>query len=74
MSKKKKKPLNAHDLLEFLLSLQRHGNNLKAIEVNFRPDRNSDVVSTEVVEEDLYDSLTNNILESIVIVGDSKEV
>ena len=71
---KKKKPLNAHELLEFLLKLKRQGNNLKAVTVNFRPDRDSDVVSTEEVEEDLYDSNTNNILESIVLVGDSREV
>ena len=71
---KKKKPLNAHELLEFLLKLKRQGENLKAIEINIRTDRNSDTMSAEEVEEDLYDAKTNNILDSIVLIGDSREV
>lgn len=71
---RKKKALTAHKLLTFLEELKKNGNDLRKIQVNFRPDRDSDVVATEDVEEDLYDSKTNNILESIVIIQDSREV
>lgn len=70
----KKKQLTAHKVLEFLETLKKQGNDLRKIKFNFRPDRNSDVVPVEEVEEDLFDAKTNNTLESIVIIGDSREV
>ena len=70
----KKKPLTAQKLLTFLEQLKKDGNDLRKIQVNFPGDRDSDVVQTEEVEEDLYDAKTNNVIESIVLVGDSREV
>lgn len=70
----KKKHLNAHKLLTFLETLKKQGNDLRKIKINIRPDRDSDVQASEEVEEDLYDAKTNNTLESIVLIGDSREV
>jgi hypothetical protein len=70
----KKKILTAHKLLTYLEKLKRQGNDLKKIEINIRENRDTDTISAEDVEEDLYDSTTNNILESIVLIGDTTEV
>ena len=69
-----KKQLTADKLMKFLQSIQKSGVDLKKVEINFRTNRNSDVVPIRVVEEDLFDSKTNSILESIVFIKDPKEL
>lgn len=67
------KQLTAQKLLEFLQTMERQGHNLKKVVVNYRADRDSDVERIEEVEEDLFDEVTNNRLESIVLITDKRE-
>jgi len=62
--------LTARQLLDFLLDCARNGADLDKVVVNYRHDFDSDVMPVMLVEEDLYDSETNNVLESIVLVSD----
>jgi hypothetical protein len=68
------KHLTAQEVYNFLETLKKQGNNLEKISINFRTDYNSDVQQIEEIEEDLFDSETNNILESIVFVADTTDV
>jgi len=70
----KMKQLTAKKLLDFLLELQKQGNDLSKIKVNHRADRDADVEVVDDVEEDLFDSKTNSVLESIVIINDAREI
>jgi len=70
----KMKQLTAKKLLDFLLELQKQGNDLSKIKVNHRADRDADVEVVDDVEEDLFDSETNSVLESIVIINDAREI
>jgi hypothetical protein len=62
--------LTARQLLDFLLDCARNGADLDKVIVNYRQDFDSDVMPVVLVEEDLYDRETNNVLESIVLVSD----
>ena len=62
--------LTARQLLDFLLDCARNGADLDKVVVNYRQDFDSDVMPVALVEENLYDRETNNVLESIVIVSD----
>ena len=62
--------LTARQLLDFLLDCARNGADLDKVAVNYRQDFDSDVMPVVLVEEDLYDRETNNVLESIVLVSD----
>jgi len=68
------KLLTAMHLFNYLKDLKREGKDLKKITINIREDRNSDTSEAQEVEEDLYDAVTNNILESIVLIADPREV
>jgi hypothetical protein len=61
--------LTAKKLLTYLQSLESEGQDLKKITINYRYDLDSDVKPCSFVEEDLYDSETNSILQSIVIIS-----
>lgn len=63
------KTLTADKVLKFLNNLQEKGIDLKTIKVNYREDYDNDVVSCRMIEEDLYDEQTNNVLTSICIVS-----
>ena len=65
--------MTAQDLFDFLRDLQRSGVALHRVEVNYRRDMDSDVTPVRWVTEDLYDSLTNTRLESIVLGTDPEE-
>lgn len=67
------KALTGAKLLKYLLELEAKGTDLKKLKINFRRDRDSDVEQASVVEEDLFDSETNNVLESIVLIADPRE-
>lgn len=58
--------LNAQELLEYLIDLDSE-NNLSNIQVNFRYSDDSDVHEVSMLEEDLFDEITNNKLESIIL-------
>jgi len=70
----KRKQLTAMKLFRYLDSLRREGKDLNKITINIREDRNSDTSEAQEVEEDLYDAKTNNVLESIVLIADQREV
>ena len=59
--------LTAEKLFGMLEQLKNEGNDLSTITINYRYDDDSDVHECTIVDEDLYDSKTNSILESIVI-------
>ncbi len=71
---KKKKPLTAKKLLNYLLELENEGLNLNKIQLLYRYDRDSDEELIYVVEEDLFDSKTNNILETLMFYTDDSEL
>ena len=73
MSKAATKQLTAHDLRQFLDELEDAGNDLKKIVVNYRHDDDSEVEEVRCVWEDLFDSETNSVLESIILVTESNE-
>jgi hypothetical protein len=62
--------MKANKLLKFLLKIEKdikvYNRTLKDVKLNFRFSDNSDVYRVKNVEEDLFDSTTNNILESII--------
>lgn len=73
MNKAATKQLTAHDLRQFLDELEDAGNDLKKIVVNYRHDDDSEVEEVRCVWEDLFDSETNSVLESIILVTESNE-
>lgn len=64
----RKKQLTAAELLNYLITLEESGTDLRKVKVNYRKDHDSDVKKITSVEEDLYDEKTNSILESITLV------
>lgn len=64
----------ANDLLNYLTDLKNKGVDLENVTLNFRTDLDSDVQEIVTIEEDLFDSQTNNILESLVFLSDTSEV
>ena len=60
------KKLKALELLEYLIELSLE-NDLSNIQVNYRYSDDSDVYEVSMVEEDLFDDITNNKLESIIL-------
>lgn len=71
---KKKTPLTAKKLLNYLLELENDGLDLNTIHLLYRYDRDSDEELIYEVEEDLFDSETNNILETIMFFTDPSEL
>ena len=57
--------MNAQQLKDFLVSLEKVGNVLSDIEVNFRHDYNSDVIPLRYISEYLPEDFNNNKLTSI---------
>lgn len=68
-----KKPLTAKKLLNFLINLENDGHDISKVLINYRFDSDSDVYLCKLVMEDLFDSETNNILQSICLVSDSSD-
>ena len=60
------KKLTAQKLLEYLIDLADE-NDLSNIQVNYRYSDDTDVYEVSMVEEDLFDDITNNKLESIIL-------
>ena len=60
--------MNAQQLKDFLIMLEKDGNILSDIEVNFRHDYDSDVVPLRYINEDLFDEVSNNKLTSICLL------
>ena len=62
--------MRASEIKEFLLDIEKelkHNNRtLEDVKVNFRFCDDSDVHQIKYVEEDLFDSSTNKIVESII--------
>ena len=63
--------MNANKLKKFLLDLEKeikpYNRTLKEVDVNFRYSENSDVYRVNTIENDLYDSEKNKIVESIIL-------
>jgi hypothetical protein len=62
--------MNANKLKKFLLNLEEeikpYNRTLRDVNVNFRYSENSDVYRVNTIQNDLYDSETNKIVESII--------
>jgi hypothetical protein len=71
---KNKKPLTAKKLLNFLLSLENKGIDLKNVDVLYRYDRDDDENNVYEVEEDLYDENDNSTLTSIMLLTNGEEL
>lgn len=65
---------NAKKLQAYLKKLEDEGNDLSKITIDFRKNRDSDIFQANAVEEGLYDSKTNSVLESIVLISNTKDV
>ena len=65
--------MKANKLVNFLQQVEKqikpYGRTLKDVDVNFRRSDDSDIEQTDFVGVDLYDSESNNIIESIVLMG-----
>ena len=61
------KPLTASVLRAYLNELERQGNDLSKITINYRHDDDDDVNVVTEVDDDLFDEETNNILTSIIL-------
>jgi hypothetical protein len=65
--------MKANKLVKFLKQVEKqikpYGRTLKDVDVNFRRSDDSDIEQTDFVGVDLYDSESNNIIESIVLMG-----
>ncbi len=65
--------MKANKLVKFLQQVEKqikpYGRTLKDVDVNFRRSDDSDIEETDFVGVDLYDSESNNIIESIVLMG-----
>jgi hypothetical protein len=63
--------MNANKLKKFLLDLEKeikpYNRTLKDVDVNFRYSENSDIYRVNTIENDLYDSEKNKIVESIIL-------
>ena len=68
-----KKQLTAKNLMNFLIDLENNGNDLSRVLINYRFDLDSDVHLCKLVMEDLFDTETNNILQSICLVSDASD-
>jgi|GEM_PF-1640663 len=59
--------MNAQQLKDFLVMLEKYGHTLSDIDVNYRYDYDSDVMPLRHINEDLFDE-TNNKLTSICLM------
>lgn len=66
--------MNAQQLKDFLLLLEKDGNVLSEIEVNFRHDYDSDVIPLRHINEDLFDEETNSRLTSICLMHTEDDI
>ena len=66
--------MNARQLIDGLTHMaENNGVNLEDLEVFYRYDFDSDSVEVDYVFEDLFDEVTNNRLESVVLTTLSDE-
>ena len=64
--------MTAQFLLDYLIDLSEH-HDLDTVTVNFRSNNDSDVERVNDVSEDLFDSETNSILDSIMLFGSTED-
>ena len=60
-------------LKQILKKLEQEYGNIDECDINYRYDDNSDVIRLNHLEEDLFDTKTNNILDSIVFKVSDKQ-
>ena len=71
----KRKPLTAYTLIKQLQKICDENNvDPNQVIIEYRETRDDDPVCVTHAEEDLYDSETNSILESIMLFNNPKEV
>ncbi len=65
--------MNANDLLKFLNAVadevNKNGRTLEDVTINFRRTDDSDIEVCDSIGVDLFDSETNKIVESLVLMG-----
>ena len=66
--------MTAENLLNYLLQIQKDGNNLSDISINFREDYDSEVIPLRHINEDLYDEETNIKLISICLMNREDDI
>jgi hypothetical protein len=65
--------MTAQNLYKILEEMKSEGIDLSKVTINYRTNPDSDVEVITYVGEDLYDSSTNSVLESIVLMADASE-
>ncbi len=65
--------MTAQNLYKILEEMKSEGVDLSKVTINYRTNPDSDVEVITYVGEDLYDSSTNSVLESIVLMADASE-
>ena len=57
------------DLKQIIKNLEAEYGNIDNCDINYRFNNDSDVIRINHLEEDLFDSETNNILDSVVFLN-----
>lgn len=67
--------MKASDLIKQLTNLaKKHKVSLNDLEVSYRENYDSDVQAINWLFEDLYDSDTNSVIQSVVLMEDADDV
>lgn len=61
------------DLKKILQQLEEEHGNIDNCDINYRYNNDSDVYRVNILEEDLFDPVTNNILDSVVFMNNVEQ-
>ena len=65
--------MKVKDLKKIIKQLEEEHGNIDNCDINYRHDNDSDVMRVNHLEEDLFDSETNNILDSVVFLNNTDD-
>lgn len=63
--------MKVKELKKIIKQLEEEHGNIDNCDINYRHNSNSDVMRINHLEEDLFDSETNNILDSVVFLNNN---
>lgn len=66
--------ITANILFDLLIQLQKEGQDLSKIAINFRTNYDADIQPCVAIEEDLFDTQTNSRLQSLVLLSNIEEI
>ena len=65
--------MKVKELKKILKQLEEEHGNIDNCDINYRYNNDSDVIRLDYLEEDLFDSVTNNILDNVVFTNNINE-